>query len=307
MMAPIGGTNTIRFRAPLSSDNSLKLTCDTATFSPSSLQEKDIQVQIAGTGTTSQDSSVTLKLGETNSVSVPLRVKTMKKRTVKVALHRVHGLDKNGTETTPLYFPTKEQLENYLHRVFGRQTNTFFAVTNFEENGTGIDFDSEDDGKLFYNTPDFAIATPNAKANPEGGFHIDVWVTGGISIFVYNQDFPQQIYGYAPTSSRCIIDGSMTSLWTPEGKEMEFLMHTIAHEIGHILTQHVAHPDSPKAITTNIVGYENKGVDPNIEKRLMCSGDISIGKEEFGTCLIKKEWDLIDGWLQEKVDDPQNP
>jgi hypothetical protein len=55
---------------------------------------------------------------------------------------------------------------------------------------------------------------------------------------------------------------------------------------------------------TNIVGYENKGDDPNIGKRLMCSGNTSAGKKP--TMLIKKEWDLIENWLKANVD-PQNP
>lgn len=307
VMAPIGGINTIRFRAPVNSISPLKLTCDTATFSPATLQEKDSQIQVAGTGTTSQDSPVTLKLGdELDSLSIPLRVKTMKRRTVKVALHRVHGLDKNGAETTPRFFPTKENLESYLNKVYGRQTNTFFNVTIFEENGTGVDFDYNDDGKLFLNTPDFTLATPNPKAGTEG-FKIDVWVTGGVSVLYFDAATvsDQKVYGLTFSVSGSIVDGDMANPPAPSDAEKpEFLLNTIAHEMGHVITTGLGHPDDRNASTTNIVGYENKGADPNIDKRLMCSGTVSGGKKP--TMLIKKEWDRIDQWLKNNVD-PQNP
>jgi hypothetical protein len=219
VMAPIGETNTVRFRAPLNADSRLQLTCDTATFSPATLQAKDIQIQVTGTGTTSQDSQVTLKLGDQlNSLSNPLRVKTMKKRTVKVALHKVRGLDKNGVETTPRFFPTKEDLQNYLNKVYGRQTNTFFDVTVYDE--PAVDFDSNDDGKLFLSGSDMELATPNQKAGANG-FHIDVWITGGVAIFYLDDSTlsDQRVYGITRHNFDVIVDGDMANLSIPPDAE----------------------------------------------------------------------------------------
>jgi hypothetical protein len=298
VMAPIGGSNSVRFRAPVDPISPVKLTCDTATFSPATLQEKDCQLQVAGTGTNSQDSPAKLKLGDQlDSLSIPLRVKTMKRRTVKVALHRVHGLDANGMETVPRYFPTKEQLENYLNKVYGRQTNTFFDVTIYDDNGTGVDFDYNDDGYLVTDSIDFFAATPNPRAGVEGT-HIDVWVTGGVYILYYDKGASlRRAYGITSGAMKIVIDGDLTNMKSPpDGEKAEHLLNTIAHEIGHVMTGGLGHPDDPGAEKTNIVGYGNNGADPNIENRLMVSGSISYGKKP--TCLIKKEWDLIENWLK---------
>ena len=68
----------------------------------------------------------------------------MKKRAVRVAVHKVFGIDANGNQTVPTHFPTMTELDTYLNEVFGRQANTFFQCTQHDEKGpagTGIDFD----------------------------------------------------------------------------------------------------------------------------------------------------------------------
>ncbi|MEO7171505.1 hypothetical protein, partial [Flavobacterium sp.] len=159
IMAPIGGDapTTVRFLSASNETNSLRLECFAATFDNGSstskdrLEAKDQLIKVTGTGTETRDYNMTLQLAGTSrtSLNTIVKVKSMKKRTVKVALHKVIGLDEHEIQTTPILFPEESVLEAYLNKVYGRQVNTFFDVTVYEERGPdkandaeeGIDFD----------------------------------------------------------------------------------------------------------------------------------------------------------------------
>lgn len=137
IMAPLGGSsNKVRFRAPLNNLSTLKLQHNQITFTPDTLSAPDQQIQVVGSGTATDDLQPVLKLGnQVNCLSVPLKIKVMKKREVKVALHKVEGLGDTGVKTVPQYMPTEEQLRIYLDRVHGRQVNTTFTVTTYVDSG----------------------------------------------------------------------------------------------------------------------------------------------------------------------------
>lgn len=115
-------------------------------------------------------------------------------------------------------------------------------------------------------------------------------------------------YGYKlPGGQKIIVDGNLLRTHQsqppaiPAGTEMNHLLHTIAHEIGHIMTND-AHPGE--------VGYHSEllwegGKDPYMKKRLMCAGPEADHKNG-GNCLIKKEWDRIEVWLSNNVDPQTN-
>ena len=147
IMAPNGGaSNSVRFQSPLNPNCKLTLESDADVgFTPGELDSNDMIVQVNGKKTATADFSAKLKLGGIlDSLSVPLKIKIMKKRTVKVAVHKVFGIDGSGNQTVPANFLAMSDLENYLNEVFGKQTNTYFQCAAYDEKGpagTGIDFD----------------------------------------------------------------------------------------------------------------------------------------------------------------------
>ncbi len=318
IMAPVSGSNTVRFRTPLNTVSTLKLQCEKVTFTPDLLNTADQQIQISGDASATEDVQPVLKLGnQVDSLSVPLRIKVMKKRVVKVALHKVLGLGDTGAQTTPQHMPTDAQVEQYLDQVYGRQVNTTFDVTLFVETGPnrpnpeeeGIDFDLDNNHKVMVHdySLELAAATPNAKSvGINATANIDVWVVGGdMKLYVAGAFRDVRVAGKkmgAEGVSKAIIDGSLIEVANLSNTEKpEFLLHAIAHEIGHIMVAS-GHPDQEfpeKAVVLKWDG--NGGKDPHVRKRLMCSGD-TAGVRNPGKCLIKKEWDRIEDWLKNEED-----
>ena len=309
IMAPNGGAfNTVRFQSPVSDSSKLTLApkegATSISFSPPILDHKDMQIHVSGKSLatdTTEDIEPDLKLGGTlKSLSVPLKIKAMKKRVVHVALHKVLGLSDTSVQTSPSYLPTAAQLEPYLDKIYGRQVNTTFKVHEFTESG---DFDLNNDHKLWVPSPnpEFTAATLNPKAgtgNPP--INIDVWVIGGGVALAYldENSLERQAYGVRHDSI-ILVDGDLTVMPgrrrnIPAGEEVEKVMHTIAHEIGHVMTND-GHPGDQR-YKSALVWDGNGGRDPYLKKRLMCSGFEGNPKDR-GTCLIKKEWDWIEEWL----------
>jgi hypothetical protein len=245
-----------------------------------------------------------MKLGDTlESISVPIKIKTMKKRTVKVALHKVTGLDSSGNPTAAVNIPSEAEIENELNKVYGRQVNTFFDVTLYTETDPilgGIHFDRDDNLELDVETDvlERSDATPNAKAEGENPIaNIDVWVIGGVSLKVNGSEY----YGYqfgGTGSGKILIDGNlMEQPRTPERHKALFL-HVLCHEIGHVFTG-PEHPNEGKGkcvLRWRLIGPAVSH-DPRDQARLMCSGE-AADEDRLGIQLIKKEWDLIDAWLK---------
>ena len=309
IMAPVGGSNTVRFRTPLNAVSTLKLQSNKVTFTPDLLNSADQQIQISSTATATEDVQPSLKLGnQVESLSVPIKLKVMKKRVVKVALHKVQGLGDIGIQTNPQYMPTEAQLEEYLDLVFGRQVNTTFDVTLYLETGPhrpnseeiGIDFDLNNDHKLGIDgsNPELTAATPHPKAGiANSTVNLDVWVIGGNVSMVYLDGFVEKrALGAKIRETKIIVDGDMANVsGLPDGLKAASLLHTIAHEIGHVMSDNL-HPGEQQHKSA-LIWDGNDGRDPNVKKRLMCSG-FEMNRKNPGTCLIKKEWDLIEVWLK---------
>ena len=324
IMAPLDGTkahhtNVVRFQCPLNSTRKVTISCKDdnntarAEFTPSELGEADMQVQVNGTEKPpSPDYSATLKLGgQVASISTPLKIKVMKERTVKIALHKVKGIDKTGAVTTPQHMPTKADLENYLNAVFGKQVNCFFESTEpIEETG--------DDGKGIllaatinvFSNPQLTHATPNSQsmASPPTK-NIDVWVVGGgIELIALNpNDIPTNApppYADGYTKGRKIIVSDLyghndpdMSDYISEQDRAKYILFVIAHEVGHVLTAE-GHPQDPESSSKLV--WDNIKSDPYVSSRLMCDGKAKKNLSDPGIRLIKAEWDLIEKWLEDE-------
>jgi hypothetical protein len=312
-----GGSTAVRFRSPATAINTLTLSggSDLA-FTPAVLNSGDVTVQIAGSAEATEDFDIDLiKTGNRHAATSPVKVKAMKHRTVKVALHKVYSVDINETTVAPVYMPTESELETYLNQVYGPQVNVTFDVLPVMEEGTasaGIDFDLPpglghgDDMLDIDDALELAAATPRPQAgpaDPNPNANIDVWVIGGDVSLAFSKTSSSKkylAYGYQPpNTTKVIVDGNVVrnhqppTGGVPAGKELAHLLHTIAHEIGHLMTNDV-HPG--EAGYKSVLQWEGDK-DPYLRKRLMCPGELDDDSNP-GTCLIKKEWDRIEAWLR---------
>ena len=313
VMAPIGGSVTdVCFHTAATGQNTITLTGGPqVAFTPDTLSAGETDVQITGIGTTTMDVSIPITItGNRAATNQPLHAKAMKKRTVKVALHEVHGVDEHNLETEPFFMPDAEKLEIFLNKVFGPQVNVNFEVVPFVEDGpqgNGLDFDlGVNDLKLRLDSPqEVTAATQNAKTGVAGSdFNIDVWVIGGgVALEKPVGIMYERLFGYAfPSGSRIIVDGDMNGPdEIPDGSQTHHLYFTIAHEIGHIMTSDVKHPG--EALYQSALNWDGRH-DPYLKNRLMCPGE-HINHAEPEVCLIKGEWDRIEAWLHSTIDPPE--
>lgn len=214
----------------------------------------------ARTGPTS-DNVIALKLGEPagsegalQSRTIPIRVKAMKKRTVKIAVHKVIGIDARGYQTTPIRFPAKDGLEKHLNKIYGDPAN------------------------------------------------IDVWVIGGgVKIMADGKPAYGAHIG-SKGEGKCLLDGDLLhELGLPADLD-RLLLHTFAHEIGHVMTTN-GHPDEGGGFAVlkwkTDYGPGSNTTDVRDKDRLMCSGK-NANLKNPGTQLIKKEWGQIEAWLKKE-------
>jgi hypothetical protein len=145
-------------------------------------------------------------------------------------------------------------------------------------------------------TPATKVGSPGANTN------IDVWVFGGkVTLTAPVGIIDEGAYGIAfGGTSRIIINGNEAALASiPAAKRMEHLHFTIAHEIGHVMTNVPGHPSESK-YPLNLKWPTQR--DPYLQKRLMCPGS-KADSTNPGTCLIKKEWEAIEAWLKKEEDE----
>jgi hypothetical protein len=327
IMAPIAGppppadySNAMKFHIPLSPAADLDMECDHATPDPSTitLDSGKPAVIWRGSGVNeTNENTTTFKIGEhEDEVDLPIGVMTMKHRTVRVALHQIVSVVPGNPDNPPDHMPTKAQLEEKLNRVFAYQINAWFDVTELPAEPVAFDIADGNtyspktfvlgtapvpgDGLLAFHLwtqPEVSIATANRPAD----YDIHVYVLGGASpimTFVSSHEDPSQLMPYenligranlASGENYCIIDGDRTSNIIPERhRTPEDVLHTIAHEVGHIIVGD-GHPDDE--------GGDAPLSGTDRTKRLMCSGPHWTGNSLL---LVKQEWDNAEIWLSER-------
>lgn len=299
LMAPAGGdSNTVRFLSGASAAQAVTLASAKATFS-SALVSGDQQVAVTGDGSSTAETFVHFTRGSAPSAIIEqsIGIKTMRRRTVKVAVHPVANVDAGGGVHNPTYAPTKADLEAYLNRVYGKQVNIFFDVTvapkvdvHFDTNNDGLVLLTEDPAE----SPEMAAICVNPlAAGDERQYDIDVWICGGVQL--YEQGSPSDAYwGWhigGGNTPKAVVDGDMHQIAPLIAAE--FLKYVVSHEMGHMMIRD-GHPDTGKGPAPL------PGTD--WQDRLMCSGR-AARRANPGIRLVKTEWDAIETWAKAVPDE----
>jgi hypothetical protein len=285
---PVHGTqpNSNRFtiKAPLD-DLTATFTLDNATSTNYALTGNSTVVELTGTGTSTTDGNITISMNGNTSLSFPIGVKSMKRRTVNVHLYRCQ----HATTVTPgvddPYDYDVAAMTAYLDKVFGSQINAYFSITESvlvagqDGNPSPLYPTIQTNGSL-YITTQTAADLSNAHPMPANS-DIKVFALGHLI-----KVGEGEASGYAPANTNSVFLDSMRLYLSEPELRAEFAMRTLAHEIGHVICGS-GHPDE---------GY-GPAILPGTDhcKRLMCSGNV---KHDSTSLLVKREWDMAEVWLK---------
>lgn len=318
VMAPQERTTEVRLRAPLASPTTLEITGEGLAFNGNPTlslanPENHFTVHATAAAATGSEILADLKLGgQVSSVSKPLGFKVMKKRTIKVAVYKITKADASGNpEVVPNLIPDEEELRNHLNEVFLPQLNANVEV-RIEPTpllvrwDVGVGNDSLDgNGFVGVLTPEqqaIEDAKNLLKAAQEAqpghvpfAENITVYLVGG------RKPISGDAFGVTSRETRtCWVIGNFVSAMT--GTQLipydpgEGHLHTITHEIGHVLVGK-GHPDQKvQPGPAPLDGTDHK-------RRLMCSG-LAVGLSP-GNLLVKGEWDAAEEWMNANIPNEQ--
>ncbi len=323
IMAPAGGENTLRIKSPACATCELKLEAPGVTLSPDTLTTNDQMITVsAPPGAASSDVDLEIKLGGSSSLSTPIGIKVMKRRTVKPRVWLIPCLKAGGAVSHPTVKPTKTELDNYLTGVFLPQLNASFDCTVTEteplafDTADGTAFGAPADrlapGNGYLDTNNSAIAEYKTIRDQyyDEEANMNIYILGGVmaiktSVWHATADklltSPSFAVGLTnPGTRTCVLVSNLVF-----GNNPGELKDTIAHEIGHIILGE-GHPDEAERKEINgVVEWDKGGVAPlpgtDHIKRQMCSGS-QRKKDGTSRLLVKGEWDKAEEWLSENVD-----
>jgi len=168
IMAPagndIGGSlykNAMKFTTILGENSTLGITCPDATVTPTSVKLDGTAAAEAtwhGTASETGDKEPSFNFNGT-VVDLPIAVKVMKRRALKVTVWLIPRLRANGTVDQPVYKPTKQELDDFLNSVYQPQVNMAFDCHVVET--SPFEFDIADGT---------AFGAPAEKLKPENGY-----------------------------------------------------------------------------------------------------------------------------------------
>ncbi len=339
ILAPVGGTafsDDMYFKIPLAPAANLKITSDNVSATPSTTSVSNASpgpvVTWRGTATESIDDPTTLwKFGPAeHEADLAIRVKSMKKRTVKVAFHAIASVVPGVANDAPDLIPSASVLQTKLNEIFGSQINAWFEVTLLQTES--IAFDVANDTTTYpgftfwsgsshpvagnrtldftaWSNPEVSLVTSNRSAN----YDIHVYVIGGATPFVTYERSPgsttelravESLIGRADTlegANYCIIDGDRDARTydldgNPTGYILDIKYRSVSaviHTIAHEIGHIVVgggHPNEGNEGPAPLVGTDRT-------KRLMCRGSES---DQNSLLLVKKEWDKAEEWLKNR-------
>ncbi|MBC8127870.1 MAG: hypothetical protein H8M99_12085 [Gloeobacteraceae cyanobacterium ES-bin-144] len=316
IMAPIASANTVRFRSGASPSLQLHLSADNATFTPAVLNSPDQQVTVTGTGTATSESNLVVKFG-TQEITNSIRVKAMKKRTVKVTVHSVTLLTEGAPSKPATVVPDPVELQNYLNSIFLPQLNASFTVKPIPAvDPLNWDIATASDLSLpgiqgserihpGNETLDFGKSNNVEKEDKyidlalrDSDVDINVYVVGGGRLCAWGiiGNVVTPFSGAAGMAKRdanaVFIDGNPEAMNQVKNLEnMPTMLATIAHEIGHCLIG-LDHPETggPAPHKGSSISIKER------KERLMYPDSLPIA----GKRIVKSEWDAAEIWLKSR-------
>ncbi len=296
IMVPAGETdpNAGILRTPLAGPATLGF--DAATASPAVIAPGgpgvDTPVSWSDGGSTYGDRQITASITGGTAHGHPIALKVMKKRTIRVLVQPV------GYNRVTL--PDQTALENRLREIYGKQLNAWPEVTY----GEWIQYNADTDGDALIDLGSPEGPALAAKGNMEG-YDIKVIMSDGCLVAPSESGIAGIVTGYAPPDSganTCFVavnryEKNAQGVYEAHLRPMDNIIHTVAHEIGHIILDDGGHPDHGEGVAP---------LDHSLDrtKRLMCSGH---NNNNNSILLVKKEWDKAEIWLQANPDRRSSP
>lgn len=289
----------------------------------------DVNWRGSGTGINSVETVILKTYGGAEHTALPVKVKAMKYRNVKVIVHSVTGAEIDPATDgfiklkQPVTVVTKQQIKDKLYEVFSRQINAWFSDLEIIEHTLDWDVAVTSDwgtpespivGNLIepYNrlldlgnntedNPPNQLRPEEAKLlgliDPSSKADLHVFLVGGCSSIqthfgagpYFFPGFDMLAAGRADTQ-RNVVYIATQSLVGSNAIPIDEYLTTIAHEIGHLFVG-IGHPD------------QGEGVAPlagtaHVERLMFSNID---GKVHASTLdenlLVKAEWDKAEQWL----------
>ena len=276
-------SNAFSVKVPLDTAT-MTMTMVNATATVTSLTGQSTSLEMSGTGSQSLDSKITFAMGGQDTISFPIGVKSMKKRTVNVHLYRCY----HGSEATSPhgYDFDVTALTQYLNDIYGPQINVYFEITQSILTAGQDGLPSplyptiiQDDAANFpmSHLDEFIQTMPtNSDADIRVLLIGHTLASSGIDAF-----------GATPTGSNTVVLSHMPIFMNLPEQRAQRAMHTLAHEIGHVFLGD-GHPDELSGPAT--LPGTNRAI------RLMCSGNGNSPR--VSRLLVKAEWDKAEEWLK---------
>jgi hypothetical protein len=340
IMAPIAGapppadySNLMKFNIPLSPPAELQMESEKAAPDPDTISLADTKPEVLWRGTgdnESSDNSPVFKIGEhEDDVELPIGVKTMKHRNVKVIVHHVTGAKRDPATgdfinlKPPVTQITAQQIKDKLYEIYSRQINAWFD--EHEVVPHTIDWDigvTSDWGSPEYPITGNALESYNrvfdkggnaddeienpilrpeetkllSLIDPQSNANIHVFLIGGCWAIqthtgVGNVFLPDDDFAVGTADEERRVVYIASEKINGGALVVQEYLTTIAHEIGHIIIGD-GHPDQgggPAPLSGT--SHLERLMFSNIDQKATAN---ALDKN----LLVKAEWDVAETWLQ---------
>lgn len=291
-------SNRTQFKIPFVSPMELAMTCSHASPTQGTTIRLDTKSAAwwHGTASSTTESSssnpITWTMGKPGGtkepVLLPIGVKTMKNRKVKVHVYQVAknfgGLEPKFPD--PAMVPSETELKTYLNKLFANQINTWFDVVfepDVKDVNWGQNFDIDPTG---IHSPD-QESVVSRFGGLNAGAHLHVFIIG--------------MDGLIDNDAKGVTSPGKATCWIVGRPHLRYdskqdVLETIGHEIGHVFFK-AGHPDEDDQLKRGVAPL--LGTDRS--QLLMSKGDNFSSKSRL---IVKKEWDRAEEWLSNNVDKP---
>ena len=277
--------NDFYIKVPLD-DLSATIAPENATSTRYDLVGDSTNVGLSGAGSETNEGNLEISIGDAQSISYPIGIKSMKRRTVNVHIYRCHQTPQLTPGQNDPYPYTTATVTEYLNDVYGSQINVYFQVTESTviagQNGMPSPlYPTVLHNEVSYMPTSFLTEFMNSiPRNSNADIHV---ILTGHSLITGSGAVAG---GIAPQNTNTVVMSATRHFENMPIVREEVAQRVLAHEIGHVFCG-AGHPDEGGGVA-KLPGTDH-------QKRLMCSGGMnSLGSR----LLVKAEWDAAEEWLE---------